>query len=476
MRRPASRRAARGDQPKPLKDVDYTSLASLGFVVLPNAIYYHREVEVAGHFTGIAFEGHEAYGTFAVAGTKDDELVRVLSGKDSKVISVHLCQDGCGNAVTAEDLVHGQDYVPKKETDEPWLTNLKAVVPALDENRDELAKLREAQRLAEAEEAAKGEEESPKKKKKEKKDKKEKKKDKEKKDKKAKEKKEKKRKKDDETTEESENLERGQKALRAIFKDTGLDPSLKRRNKLVKKARRIGRAKKKKKKKSDGSGSEDSGSTSSESSTDEEVGEGLFETGKRVKIISGRYPGVLACSSLSEAKQVLLTASGTTWQLDKQGLPPLFTHYVRQQLAHSMSPPLLQESLTVAAAIDNLLQGKVAYTCDLLAQRLKSIESLTKGAHWSVGRQHELVGDAQGITEDAENLEAARKAKEVAKLKSLMGSPVGKTDGDSQGKGGKKGKGGWKGQTKSKSDDAGRGKGDGKRGGWQGDRKEKDKT
>ena len=37
-----------------------------------------------------------------------------------------------------------------------------------------------------------------------------------------------------------------------------------------------------------------------------------------------------------------------------------------------MSPPMLQEAVTVAACLDGLLMGKVAWTADVLAQRLKS--------------------------------------------------------------------------------------------------------
>ena len=59
---------------------------------------------------------------------------------------------------------------------------------------------------------------------------------------------------------------------------------------------------------------------------------------------------------------------------------------------------MLQEAVTIATCLDGLLSGKVAWTVDVLAQRLKSLESLSSGTHWSVARQLELIrSDPHGI-------------------------------------------------------------------------------
>eukprot|EP00438_Fugacium_kawagutii_P033880 Skav219422 [mRNA] locus=scaffold571:219333:222977:- [translate_table: standard] len=106
--------------------------------------------------------------------------------------------------------------------------------------------------------------------------------------------------------------------------------------------------------------------------------------------------------------------------MEKGRLPPIYTQYVRANLAAVMTPAKVQEALTLAHAIDGLLQGKVAASCDVLSQRLKSLESTARGTHWSVGRQMELVrSDPTSMSDETETLEALRRAKEEDKLRSL---------------------------------------------------------
>ena len=465
LRRPAARVRRVQEVANPLNSVPSADLLKLGLIKLPNAVYYQREVEIVGEIQSLKLEGREAYAEMVVQGTQDEEILRTLTGKTRRVLWVHLCSPSCQSIITGEDVVHGKDFVKVKAEDQGWYSNLVQVGAVETQAEDQLEKLRAEQERLE-EERTKGEEKSPKeKKKKEKKEKKEKKRKEEGK-KKRKEKKEKdsgeKAKKVEESS-SSEELERGQKNLSALFSGTGLDPNVKRRHKVVKKARRLGRAKKKKKKKEDDDSKEDSSTYSSGTTSGGDEGTGLFETGRKVCLIAERCPGALTSTSLGEAKQCLLMASGNMWQMDKHALPPLYTHYVRQQLAPVITPVFLEESLTVAAAIDSLLLGKPAHTCDLLSQRLKSLESLARGSHWKVGRQHELIRtDFSGMVEEAESLEAAKKAKEEEKLKSLTQRPNGGGNSEGSGKG-QPGKN-WKGSQKGKQQDAGKGKGDGKRG------------
>ena len=320
---------------------------------------------------------------------------------------------------------------------------------------DENARLRkEAERVKEVE----GRGKSPKdKKKKDKKKKKE-----------AKEKRD-----EDKKSESEEMAEPGQKSLKLIYEDTGLDPSLKKRSKILKRAKRLGRGKKKKKKKgSDDSDSQYSRSSTSSTSSHEEDG-GLFENEKKLKQLWQRYPGALAAQSVREAQSQLVTAAGTSWCQDRKSLPPVMTQYVRQVVIPSTSAAMGQEILSTAQAIDALLVGRVASSVDLLCQRLKSLESLAKGNHWSVGRQLELVRlDQAGLTDEAEARQAARQAKEEERLKGLVQRPYTYKGGEfSHGGKGKKGKDS-KGGQKGRSDEHVKGKGnDGKReenkGGWQ---------
>lgn len=137
-----------------------------------------------------------------------------------------------------------------------------------------------------------------------------------------------------------------------------------------------------------------------------------------------------------------------------------------------MSAPMFQEAVTLAHALDGMLQGKTASSCDLLSQRLKSLESTARGAHWSVGRQYELVrSEVTTMADESETMEALKRAKEEDKLKSLVSKGQsgkgGEQYGAPKGKRGKEGKG----STKGKHDDYGKNKGQegrkDEKGGWQ---------
>lgn len=274
---------------------------------------------------------------------------------------------------------------------------------------------------------------------------------------------------------EDEQLEVGQRPLEDIFKFTGMDPDPSRRAKILKRARRLGKKGKKRSKKKEkaSSSSRRSSSTSSTSSGSSDYGEeGLFEEEKRLRSIWKRCPGALAARSIQEIKKNLVTSAGTVWDINKAALPPLYTQYGRQVVMQGMSASLQQESLTICQGLDLLAQGYVASCMDLLNQRLKSLEALGKGAHWTLCRQFELIKvDEGGMTEEQERLGAARRAKEEERLKSLMSRGPGGKGTDSSG-GGKNRKGkDSKGANKGSPGESGKGKGQGgreeNRGQWQ---------
>lgn len=184
---------------------------------------------------------------------------------------------------------------------------------------------------------------------------------------------------------------------------------------------------------------------------------------------------MLTCTAVGDIRKTLVTAAGTIWEVDRGRLPPLYTQYVRQNLTGHMSPAMMQEAVTIAHALDGMLQGYAASSCDILSQRLKSLESTAKGAHWTVGRQLELVrSEGATMTDEAETMEAYRRAKEEDRLKTLVGKGQGGKGGESygtpKGKKGKDSKG-----SRGKGDDHGKGKNqEGKKddkGGWQNQRK-----
>ena len=451
-RRPGASERSLEDEEKPaeakaLNSLTVQGLKSLGPVCLQDARYYGRLVSLAGRLGCTKMEDGEMYVDMEVTGTKDDELLRVLSGKVGRKVSVHICSDECGGLLTDPLLVHGRSYEEIELRKVPWSTNLEAAVPEGSRPvEDQLAELRKLQEQAQGVD---------------------------KKDKKATRRREKKKRSVEDLREDEgrpegpprvkeDAMELGQKSLKDVYSGTGLDPEPAKWQKILKRAKRIGKSKKKKKKKGSGSSSDGSSSTSSSSSSSQVPGgSGLFDEEDRLQRIWKRYPGALTAGAIREARQGLMNQAGTLWNISHSELPPLFTQYSRQQVigALPVSPALTQELLTLSQCLDHLLMGKIAAGADILCQRIKCVESLAKGYHWSVGRQLELVHSEQNsIAEGSEALTAARKAKEEEKLKSLVSKGGAGRGGESYGTGkGRKGKDKY--APKGRSDESGKGRG-----------------
>lgn len=313
LRRPAGRHE-RAVPPAPvagrlLRDLQFGELQRLDFVVLRNAKYYGRLVDVGGCVQGVRVTGSQLYLDLKVTGTKDDSVLRAMSGKASRMMEVHICDSPCSTPVDGEFLVHGETFEVVDRSEEAWYTNLEAVIPEAEE-RDELEKLRAAARGVE--EAPKPPEEKEAKTKKKKKDKKKKK---EKKDSDVKKRREaspskkekkaeveaKRRKAEDASSSSSSEVSDekvGEKSLQAVFEGTGLDPDYRKRMKFLRRARKVGKKTKKKKKKKGSQGSDSSQSSSSSSGKSDEDHRGLFEPERKIKAIWRKCPGALTAYSL----------------------------------------------------------------------------------------------------------------------------------------------------------------------------------
>lgn len=448
MRRPGAGRE--GEEPPPgeatkerlFEDVKTQELLNLGPIAMQSAVYYGRKVAAAGRLEDVKAQGKQLYGVLKVTGTKDEELVRILSGKRPRHLSVHLCDAHCSQLLTDETLIHSRTFEPVDLEKVPWLTCLEEVRGA-EEEGDEMEKLRAEQERHEGRERKESEDRAKKKRK-------------------RKERKEK---------EEGRNAkspkragaekEVGQKELDVIFAGTGLDPEVKQRRRMMRRAKKVGRKKGKKKKRRDSSSSgSSSGTTSSSSPTVDSQAEGLFDEEMKLKQIWRKCPGILTYRALSEARHSLVTGAGTIWEVDKAAVPPLFVQYGRTQLLPSMGPVVQQECLTLTMALDCLLQGHVARGMDVLAQRVKALETIARGGHWTVARQLELVNtESQGMSEQGESPAAARAAREQERLRTLVSrAPTTRGVDYSQGGGGKTRKGKEKGTGKGASNEGGKGK------------------
>lgn len=112
--------------------------------MLEDVRYYGQAAPVAGHFKGLSSEGEGLFAKLKVSGTRNEELLRVLSGRKDKVVHVHLCEEGCTGQLSDEMLLHASGFEDTELNRVPWLTNLQGMREE-DEMPDELADLRREQ-------------------------------------------------------------------------------------------------------------------------------------------------------------------------------------------------------------------------------------------------------------------------------------------------------------------------------------------
>ena len=296
------------------------TLLSCGKVVLPKSSYWREDTEVAGVFLNLKVTDGEIWLNMRVDGTRNDHLLRFLSGQKDRVIKVHLCPPTCGQEFVSDSTLHMTKVRKIKEGEEEgWMSNLVAVERGPDE--DELRELRREATGVPTEEEDQGSEGKKKsKKKKEKSKKEEKKKDKEKKRKRSR----------------SPAKKKGARDLEVVLGGSGLDPDPRQRSHMMRKARRLVKKKKKKKEDSSDSGSgKKTGSSSSDTSLVMEPGE-VFGQTRMAKRIWLRCPGVLAATSLSSIQEQLLTSQGQLWDINTEEPPPIFMQFFRGHLGARM--------------------------------------------------------------------------------------------------------------------------------------------
>ena len=432
----------------PLRHLDPREVSGCQVLVIEEGTYYHQPVKVAGNVTSVTLQEGTWLLRMKLTGTQDEGILRFHTGHPDQEFRVHVCEEGCNQEVAADDLVHGVKGRQGKPrgAEEEWTRNL--VKEKVDEpNRDELAELRARGEAvigdAEQKEGPRGDTEKEKKKKKSVERGKRKKK--EKKEKKAKE--EKKRRKSSGSASSlsdgevkvdgSEAKAAAQKAPKALFRGTGLDPRDRVRNRVARKARRH------LKKKVDKSSSNSSGSSTSSASTrgGEQEEESIFEGASKVRRVADRYPGALCNQALKQMRATLLQEVG--FQDRPNVLYPAAVAYYRQQLQKKVSGPTQRELMTLTHAVDQLLRGKAASAADTLVQRIKSVEHTASGSHWSVSQRLEILpAEGTGLTAVPESTAAQREVYQEAKARWFATFPEGKGQkgNKSQGKGRGEGK------------------------------------
>lgn len=446
MRRPASAPAV-GERERSPKEVGVGEWLSSGLLVFEGH-YWDEKVIVAGKVEGFETRGEEGFLRVVAQGTQSETLLKYLGGASERRLWVHLCGAPCEALIWEDGVIHITQWRKAPEPLEPWMTNLLEVRAGAAE-ADELARLRA--------EAQKAEDKIPRKEDVEEKDKRSK----------PRKRKRSRRRKSSETRSRTRKMRvRPQKKAEELYKDTGMDTRLEVRKKFLRKAKK---KTKKKGKKKDSSSESQSSSKSSHDSGGGAASSGtqrlkLFSEDTVIQEVAENYPGTLTTSWVTSCQDHLLQSRGEVETLHDGALPALARKYVRMILYHRMSPPMQREALTLSTALDYLVKARPSEACDLIVQRLKSLEAMVGGVHFSVATRMELLGDERTMAASTqEALEAAKRASEMEKTFNRASKPMGRVwENPGGGKGNPKGN---KGDGKKGKDKDGKGKQGEKKGG-----------
>lgn len=378
--------------------------------------------------------------TAQVLGTQCEDLLKWATGQKDRLVRAHLCPTDCPGTPHEDGLVHILKLRPLGLVREAWMNNMLPE-ERLPSRVDELAELRADQERVrpkgpreEVDGVELSSETHP-----------------------AKDKKKKRKRSRSGKKKGGRPKLAPRKELGVVLGSTGADPDPKVRKYFWKKAAKLAR------RKARGSGGETSGSSSASSST-LSGDRTLFGSSTRVQTIGKKVPGVLVAAALEEASDALVTHEGGVFDTQGGVLPPLFSRYYRQQLAGRMSPAMRREAQTLAFMLDLGLRGRVVEILDMAAQRLKSLEMMMGGAHYTVAQQSELLPKEETtMSSMMEFSEAAKRAREDGKARLEASRPYGSrgttsTRSDEWGKASGK-----KGQAKGKGGKSDQKKGEGER-------------
>lgn len=136
-----------------------------------------------------------------------------------------------------------------------------------------------------------------------------------------------------------------------------------------------------------------------------------------IEELAEEVPGVLTSGWMRAAQEHLLNQRGEDLDEEIGRVPSLATKFIKLNVHGRMSPPMQREAGTLSKMIDQLLAGRVAEACDVGVQRLKSLEAIASGVHYTIANRMELLPQEKTMAaSSAETLEAAKRVSQEEKL------------------------------------------------------------
>lgn len=148
--------------------------------------------------------------------------------------------------------------------------------------------------------------------------------------------------------------------------------------------------------------------------------------------LSQKNPGCLLRSALKEMSRYLAARGEALVEEPGSGKVVSYLHRILLPQYPKTGIRSHRELVTLATALDLLLDGRLGQLGDLLAQRFKAIEaSLAADGNWAVARHQELIPTQASLSTKAELTEAAKAEIRAQKLRSQLsrGGPPGAKSG-----------------------------------------------
>lgn len=83
-----------------------SGLSRLGHLCIKKGVYYN-EGDLVGEVEGVRVQEGNIFLDLDATGTKDERLLRAVSGKSGRRVSIHVCGPDWANTLTDEFPVHG---------------------------------------------------------------------------------------------------------------------------------------------------------------------------------------------------------------------------------------------------------------------------------------------------------------------------------------------------------------------------------
>jgi hypothetical protein len=171
--------------------------------------------------------------------------------------------------------------------------------------------------------------------------------------------------------------------------------------------------KKKKRKRSREETSDASNSSDKESDTED------WEDHNKIIRYSQKHPGRLSLMAMREMSQLLNQVNGEPESHQLRPIYAKFFHLVLKPRLAASGPQ--REAATLSRALDLLIQGNLPGLMDLLSQRFKAIEVASLHSSWKAAQHLELLpSERPSATSRAEQMLAAKEAREEARLTRLI--------------------------------------------------------